>query len=395
MERLSQRESAVKPPLASSSALARANERLLQLRQQTQPVAGSVLQMTKRLSYLSAELITEAPSTPQPTSAPPPIENATIKLYPTLGSGLLQSKRSAIGRVWLLLHHLDATRRGCLLLDEAKQHLTAPTSPYHLFSARRWREVLAEGEGLFWERDRKGRLWLAGVQRVAEALEVERLGGHPIALPLDVLLGTLRTFNAHLYAAFHAGRKNNNPISRATLEKINGVPARTQRMYDQIAHLHRTENYAVGRPVDAMSALEQEQFWLEHGHFGFVLTDHQGKHGKVGRKYVAWRLPNSYQSELLHAPRGRQKKINRRLRDKTNLVENRARGNCLSQRGRIFCQSAQEVRGKSADSRFWRSLHRGWWYELAGTKQERKTEGGLPPSRFSPLWCHKEKPQNG
>jgi hypothetical protein len=48
--------------------------------------------------------------------------------------------------------------------------LTKKKSPHRVCGWRRLRQILAEGEDVFWARDRVGRLWIKGPARVAQAL---------------------------------------------------------------------------------------------------------------------------------------------------------------------------------------------------------------------------------
>jgi hypothetical protein len=153
-------------------------------------------------------------------------------------------------------------------------------------------------------------------------LGVERLSGRPVALPLSVLLRGIGDVRAHLYASFHSGRRHNKPISRRTLEEISGVPARTQRQYEEIAGITSRRNIAIGEKYTLESV--QKRAWL-HGTASFDFIDHHGRQGPEKRHYIAWHLPNSYQGCHDQAARGRMRKINREI----DLVNKRAQGNGL------------------------------------------------------------------
>jgi hypothetical protein len=182
------------------------------------------------------------------------------------------------------------------------------------------RGLLARGEGLFWQRDAAGRIWLRGAGRVAASLAAGRLQGRPVALPLAVLLGRLGQLRAHCYAAFHSGRPAANPISRATIARLTGVPRRTQRAYECAAGVRARLNLAIGELYTPETA--QERAW-RHGRAVFRFFDWQGRHGPPGSTYLAWRLPNSYARCHRREAKGRQRKINRQI----DLVNKRAQGN--------------------------------------------------------------------
>jgi hypothetical protein len=239
-----------------------------------------------------------------------------------LGQGL-----TAPGRIWLLLRHIDREGRGWLDVTQALDKLCHKESALRVCGRRQLRNLLRQGQDIFWLRD-KDRLWLRSTGRVAVALGVDRLRGRPVALPLSALLGGIGQVRAHFYAAFHSGRPANekeetaSPITRATLEKITHVPARTQRLYEERAGVLRQANIAVGERLTQDNL--QERAW-RHGRATFLFTDHEGKQGPAGRRYVAWRLPNSYQGPHATRPKGRLKKINRQI----DLVNSRAQGNGL------------------------------------------------------------------
>jgi hypothetical protein len=254
---------------------------------------------------------------------------------------------AASGRIWLLLRYLDTDGRGWLYVDQVQQRLCDKESDLRVCGRRQLRSLLHQGQGLFWQRD-KERLWLRSAARVATALDVERLRGRPVALPLSVLLGGIGQVRAHFYASFHSGRAANEkekaggPISRATLEKITHVPARTQRLYERRAGVHSQANMAVGERLSQKNL--QERAW-RHGRATFLFVDSEGRQGPAGGRYVAWRMPNSYQGPHASCPKGRLKKINRQI----DLVNSRAQGNdpyrvdARDTVDRLFHSSGQEA----------------------------------------------------
>jgi hypothetical protein len=75
------------------------------------------------------------------------------------------------GRVWLLLRYLDKIGRGWLAPDEVRRVLTDETSPFYLCGKRQLRKLLAQGDGLFWQRDEE-HIWLMGLVWVAAACAI-------------------------------------------------------------------------------------------------------------------------------------------------------------------------------------------------------------------------------
>lgn len=243
---------------------------------------------------------------PQPAAGAP---EAAIVAHPTMLLAMLRQRREGAGRVWLLLRAIDREGRGRLDLSDVRRHLTDAGAPLRICGPRRLRQLLAQGEGLFWHRDAADRLWLAGGHRVAHALGCTRLQGAPIELPLSSLLGGIQAVRAAFYAAFHGGR-DGRPISRRTLRTLSGVPDRTQLVYDRVAHVEARPNMAIGGRYTPEQI--QERAWRQgRGVFRFI--DKEGRQGRPGGQYVAWRMPNSYHVACQHHSRGSRRRINRKL----------------------------------------------------------------------------------
>ena len=272
------------------------------------------------------DLASTRPGTPPSAGAPDPAGEDWVKLYPDIGLGLLRQGLTAPGRLWLLLRFLDREGRGALRIDIIEQQLTSKSSTHYLCSKRQLRNLLPAGEGIFWVRDRRDRrqLWLRSAARVAHALAIPRLSGRPVALPLTALLGGIGAFRAHLYAAFHSGRGRTaaaatatageaaRPIARATLARLSGVGRSSQRAYEARLGLPVQAHFAVGEVADP--AGQQASAW-RHGQALFLFKDHRGRQGRRGATYLAWQLPNSYRGLHAQQPQGRQKRINRQLKD--------------------------------------------------------------------------------
>ncbi len=259
---------------------------------------------------------------PKPTVEPTLQTATTIKLNPTLALAMLQAQAESAGRVWLLCRALDVHGRGWLSIEELRNQLTSKQSKWRICGWRRLRQILQQGEGLFWQRQSADRLWLKSAKRVALGLKVDKLHGTPIALPIATLTKSIRSVRAHFYTSFHSNRSA-TPISRQTLATVTGVAERTQRDYDRLANTVVTSNIAIGARFSAEN--RQTESFARPAVFPF--TDKLGKQGAINQRYIAWRLPNSYQSAHDQTIHGRQRKINRWLNSHTDLVKNRAQGN--------------------------------------------------------------------
>jgi hypothetical protein len=230
-----------------------------------------------------------------------------------------------------MLRYLDQAGRGWFRIVNVANTLTAKKSPQRLCGKRQLRNLLNDGEGIYWTRE-NGRLWLRSAAKVAHSLDVERLTGRPVALPIAAVLEGIGAFKAHLYAAFHSGRmketpkgERSMPIARETMAAISGVGRSSQRSYEAAAGVAVQENFAVGELSGSES--RQELAWRK-GRALFELKDYRGRQGKRGKTYLCWQLPNSYYGGHQFRPRGRQRRINRELKD---LVNTRAPGNVEGQ----------------------------------------------------------------
>jgi hypothetical protein len=254
------------------------------------------------------------------------LQRGWVKLYPDIGLGMLRQELTAPGRLWLMLRYLDEMGQGVLRVANIKHPLTDKSSTLRLCGKRQLRNLLQDGEGVFWQRD-KTQVWLYSAAKVAYNLDVERLTGKPVALPTTALLAGIGTFRAHLYTAFHSGRSKETPygeqarpersrrampIARDTLTALSGVGRSSQRAYEDLVGLDVQTNFAVG---EVSTKEKQEKRAWQQGQALFELKDYRGHQGKKGRTYLAWQLPNSYLGQHQHRPKGRQKRINRKLKD--------------------------------------------------------------------------------
>jgi hypothetical protein len=240
-----------------------------------------------------------------------PRSSTTVTVHPTIAMAILRQHLEAPARVYFLLRVIDVVGRGWLPLGLVREQLTKKESPLRICGWRRLRQLLKEGEGIFWHRDDQDRLWTKGAHRIAYTLDSGRLQGFPVALPTQAFLGGIQAVRAAFYGCFHGGR-DSKPISRDTLRSVTGLAERTQRAYDLVAKIKRQRNIAIGEGYSQEKA--QERAWLK-GRAVFHFIDAKGLQGRVGREYVAWHLPNSYQTIYQRRSRGSRKRLNRKLND--------------------------------------------------------------------------------
>jgi hypothetical protein len=328
----------------------------------------AVLRKNKPASRQVASGKWQVDSLPTPKPKSKSTRPATVKLFPDIALGMLRQEMAAAGRIWLLLGYIDNVGRGWLTFEAVKEQLTGKKSGLRVCGWRQLRNLLNEGEGVFWERG-NGRIWLRSAAKVAAALGIQRLKLQPVALAVSALLEGIGQVRAHLYASFHSSRGKGDteasPIARETLTRISRVPQRTQRFYEQRANVKTKRNFAIG---PAASDLESETLTWRHGAAVFQLNDPDGWHGRKNRTYLAWQLPNNYTGPHAKQPRGRMKRINQELADlfmkgMTGNSEELVEDKKLSKR--FFGN------GRLAVKAFNRSASRDvYWKRVGGLRQE-------------------------
>jgi len=285
-----------------------------------------------------------------------------LSLSPDLALALLNHNRVAEGRVWFLLRHLDAAGRGWVAVEQVRQWLNQPESCWCVCGWRQLRILLAQGEGLFWQRQGE-RLWLRSVAKVAAALGLTHLSGHPVALPAHILTRPIGEVKAHFYASFHSGRNHDHqPIARTTLSRLSGLSQQTQRQYEKRAGVRPQTNFALGELATAEN--REERTW-QQGTGVFLFTDHHGQHGPAQATYLAWQLPNDYTGPHHRQSKRRHKRLNRQLAD---LRLQGTAGNGPFRRT-FFSDGCAAVKGQKGEEVYWRGRGRAKggqiWYPLA------------------------------
>lgn len=286
------------------------------------------------------------------------VESATISIHPALAGALLRSGHAASGRIWMLLRHLDTEGRGWISIADARKALTDAVAPLRICGWRQLRNLLRQGNEIFWQRTRD-RIWLHSLVRVAAVLDVAHFKRVRVLLPVQALCGTIGTVRAHLYAVFHAGREA-QPISRETIQVQTGIARSSQRNYEQHAQVAIRPNYAILAPYT--SATMTETVW-QHGHATFQFTDKHGIHGPRNSQYIARQLPNSYCVKHTRQTSRNNRRLNRALKD---LSHSGTTGNGKQDTNRLYFQDVRAaIRVKAIeDAVYWRSAQNTFWYAL-------------------------------
>lgn len=292
-----------------------------------------------------------------------------LTLSPDFALALLNHNRVAESRIWFLLRHLDEDGRGWMTMAGVRQHLSEKTSCWWVCGWRQLRILLAQGDGLFWRRDGE-RLWLCSQVKVAAALGLTRLSGHPISLPLSILTRPIGEVKAHFYASFHSGRNTDHqPIARATLSQLSGLSPQTQRSYEKRVGVRPQANFALG---ELATPENQEEAAWQQGHAFFPFNDKNGQHGRTNSTYLAWQLPNDYTGPHQRQSKRRHKRLNRKLAD---LRQQGTVGNGPF-RKQYFGNGCDAIKEQKGQDVYWRGRkqNRGGqiWYLLGQSEQKKE-----------------------
>ena len=173
---------------------------------------------------------------------------------------------------------------------------------------RHARGIIKQGRDIAW-RVTDDYLYLQSPAAVAIALNAGPLRGRRVNVPYVDFCGGTQQVKATLYATYHGGCRASMPKTRRAIRELTGVPERTQAIYDKVAGVK--VSYNIGTENEEPTRENYQRRAWEHGRAAFKLFDL-----KKRKTVIAWRLPNSYDADYPQAPRGRQRKHNRRI----NLV---------------------------------------------------------------------------
>ncbi len=332
-------------------------------------------EQTRQKAKHSSDWLPVPPPPITPAPPRPKTSNPNVTVYPDLALAMLREEQTAVGRVWLLMRHVDEDGRGWLSIEEVREKLARNGSPFRICGWRQMRNLLARGDGIFWRRDKR-RVWLFGVTKTAVALNISHLQQRPVAVPAAALAKSIGEARAHLYAAFHSSRMKESgdaaPIARATLNELSGLSGHTQRKYERQTGVRAQSNYSIGAKIGETAVLTtavlptgaEEQVW-QNGRAAFTFNDKKGKQGAAGSKYIAWQLPNSYAGPHAHQKRGQQKRINRQLADlfMKGMMGNGKQTIDTYRPRRFFANGTAANNAKRTDNTYWQSHHNGIWYK--------------------------------
>lgn len=272
--------------------------------------------------------------------------NLKVRVDPALAVAVRKARQEKGYAIWLLARTLDRAGRG-----RVEREALAALAERAGLSRKRWTRWLLDAvRAGFVNAGRRGFVRLASLERVCLQLGVDGLPGLPVETPAT--LDTIGRWRAQLWAAWHAGRSRQPdvPIARATMRRLTGLPARTQRVYEQRAHVRRRQNLAID--TEHPLSPEAAEAWVRaarefRGRPGAFAIYRKIRSTQTVVAYRAYHLPNTYQSPLTPTKRGRRRSIHRTCRYRaTHLVTHGGPGSCdvVKRTPRIFFESASAAR---------------------------------------------------
>ena len=312
------------------------------------------------------------PAAPTPEPAAPTIPK-TVKAYPSLLTAFYKAELAPVGRVYQIMRAIDAGGRGWLDLAQLRTMLTDKKSPWHICGKRYFRMIMRRGNGVTWQLTDNGRVRYMAPGKILTALGAGRLQGKPVLLPVKAaLLSSIQPFKAYILEAWHAGRREGNPISQHAIRAATAIPEATQRTYNKKNGVTCHRNDAIGQRETKES---KQGAAFKHGHNGQIFTDWVGKMGTEGARYLSWRMPNSYETHIQQTAKGRQKKINNSI----VLVNKQARGKNESV-GKLYYQDS----GAAGSSYNRNPSHDCYWPEASAMT---RTASNRAKVRTVKLWA--------
>lgn len=208
-----------------------------------------------------------------------------VKSYPELNLKVMQLRKEAQYRLWLLCRHLDRPGRGCVTI----KYLRHFVKQQRLFSLRVLERALAK-PSVFYD-IACGYVDLVSLHKVARALDVE-LRDRPTWIPLAAFTSMFRLRQAFMASTFaHKPRT----VAHDTLVMLTGRSRRTVSRYLASDLIVKTPNVMICRrdpTLDLTPEMAQE------GYF----------HGRVaGKTVLLKRMPNTYETTLEPAAFGQVK----------------------------------------------------------------------------------------
>lgn len=216
-----------------------------------------------------------------------------MKMYPLLGMRAIKAKQGNPWRVWTVAKSLDYEGSGWVCEEKLRARLrryeVPESSIYRLITEASRKEWILRED---WK---PGFFKLPGPTKIASKLDAVQVGR---AVKMDGRLVFTIGWKANVWAGV-IRLFDGKPISRATLEKLTGIPRRTQAHYRRQASVNTRPNYAKSElSVDHLVGIAETR----PGAFAIDQT-------------VAWRLPDTrFAPDYVEiAPKGRTRKHKQEL----------------------------------------------------------------------------------
>lgn len=299
----------------------------------------------------------------------PPLPSlaTSVAIFGHTAELIQQAQHEAPARVWLVARAADAHGSGRVSVAMLKRLLVSGEG-WGLMTWRRLRQILAEGEGIYWQRGH-GRasdwLYYRSEARLLHHYGAECVHGYAVAIPTSQLnTRSIRPLRTLLYDAAHSGRTSLSgytaPIARETIEATTGTSAQTQRQYEAERGIEVKSTFAIlGRY--SRHALAAEQAFAGERPFGgpaFAFVDFHNRlrlpcspantSRPSQRVYLARQLANTYSGTLQSASRSKRH-TNYRLRRLRHDAVSTPRGGGLGKaQRRYFDLSDTELQQRRA-----------------------------------------------
>jgi len=217
---------------------------------------------------------TPAPSPSQTNENPSyPIE---IRIWPQI---ILRATQQSLGgaiRVWTFAKALDSSGSGVI----QKSQLLSYLEWLGVSSASRYRWLRAAAQNNFLRPIRNGSLFLiSGIQKTGKQLDCSDIGSRCLVNAGKL---TFKHWKSSVWDLVLTQFKN-QPISRATLSQITGIPSRTQLELERFGLVKVQHNWCITNVAPALIAPYTE-FSCAH-----AFVAHFGK-----QSHVVYQLPNHY-----------------------------------------------------------------------------------------------------
>lgn len=228
-----------------------------------------------------------------------------LAIYPDVAVVAIKLEIVPEFRTWLSFH--AASQNGVMFTKDAYEIFTSKKSPYYLFGKKRMKQVLRNGEGLFWQTCRDNSvIRLAGKDVLAERLNIERLGLLPVYLETKYLFKSYKHTKAALLDAVYVS--HNNPVSRIFTDSESGISVTTQKELEKLIGTKVSPNYLV---IDESES--KEDIAWKYSSKVVTRLDTSGKvTGEKGSLYLAAKMSNTYTSVQSPAGKGSLREYNKK-----------------------------------------------------------------------------------